>query len=124
MGLARVQTLDAPVTRRHIVLIGVLLGAGFGVWNLLSSLLDPLAEDTIPSRFQATESESLRTFINYHYVTQAPFKILVATTIGGVTGVIGGFFGAWLMVITRRHARCAQNVCDELLLISSSPVHL
>ena len=162
------------MTRRHIVLIGVLLGAGFGVWNLLSSLLDPLAEDTIPAlllfygpmfatwgatafaasrrtgrvtdgikagatvafvsffvfdlavilrvnlflgflterldwqnlmlRFHASEFESLRMFINYHYVTQAPFKILVATTIGAITGVIGGLPGA--------------------RLISSSPVHL
>ncbi len=25
---------------------GLLLGVGFGIWNLLSSLLDPLAEDT------------------------------------------------------------------------------
>ena len=141
-------------------------GHGFGIWNLLSSLLDPLAEDTIPAllmfygpmfaiwgvtafaasrttgrvvdgikagamvafvtfvvfdllvilrvnlfldtlterldwqnlmmRFQASRSESLRTFINYHYVTQAPFKILVATTIGAVTGVIGGLLGTWM----------------------------
>ena len=152
--------------RRQLVHVGVLLGAGFGVWNLFSSLLDPLAEDTIPAlllfygpmfgtwgatafaasrrtgrimdgitagatvafvsflvfdvavilrvnlflgslterldwqnlmlRFHSSESESLRTFINYYYMTQSPFKILVATTIGAVTGLIGGFFGAWL----------------------------
>jgi hypothetical protein len=143
--------------------MGVLFGAGFGVWNLLSSLLDPLAEDTIPAlllfygpmfaawgatgfaasrrtgrvvegiktaaivafisfvvfdlavllrvnlflytltdrldwqtlmtRFRSSGSENMRTFINYHYVTQAPFKILVATMIGAVTGVLGGIIG-------------------------------
>lgn len=30
----------------HPVLLGVLLGAGFGVWNLIATQLDPLAEDT------------------------------------------------------------------------------
>jgi len=38
----------------------------------------------------------LRTYINYHYMTQAPFKILVATTIGVSTGVIGGLLGSKL----------------------------
>jgi hypothetical protein len=150
--------------RRRHVRLGVLLGAGFGAWNLLSSLLDPLAEDTIPAlltfygpmfaawgvtgfvashrtgrvvdgvkaaaivafitflvfdlmvilrvnlflyslterldwqnlmaQFRASGSRSLRRFINYHYVTQAPFKILVATTIGAVTGVVGGGLGS------------------------------
>ena len=164
MGLARVQPLEAAVTPHRIVFLGVLLGAAFGVWNLLSSLLNPLAEDTIPAllsfcgpmfaswgaaafaasrrtgrvvdgiktgttiafvtfvvfdaavslrvnlfldslierldwqnlmlRFQASGSENLRTFINYHYVTQAPFKILVATAIGGVVSVVGGLLGA------------------------------
>ena len=150
--------------RRQLVLRGVLIGVGFGVWNLLSSLFAPLAEDTIPallmfygpmftiwgvtgfaasrktgrvvdgikaaamvafvtfvifdlavilrvnlfldsltdrldwqnlmSRFQTSGSESLRTFVNYHYVTQAPFKIFVATVIGVSTGVIGGLLGS------------------------------
>ena len=54
----------------------MMLGIGLGVWNLLSSLLDPLADDTIPilltfygsmftiqnlmSEFHASGSESLR----------------------------------------------------------------
>jgi hypothetical protein len=149
--------------RRRNVRLGVLLGIGFGIWNLLSSLLHPFAEDTIPAlfmfygpmfaawgtvgfsvsrrtgrwvegtkaaalvafvtfvvfdlmvilrvnlflksltdrldwqnlmqRFRASGSESLRSYINYHYVTGAPFKILVATGIGAVSGVIGGFLG-------------------------------
>ena len=160
LGLARVQALCTDVTARRLAFLGVLLGVGFGIWNLLSSLLDPLAEDTIPAllmfygpmfaswsaiaffaarrtgrvadgikagaivafvtflvfdvmvilrvniflhdltgrldwqnlmlRFHASGSESLRTFINYHYVTGAPFKIFVATVIGAVTGAIGG----------------------------------
>ena len=163
MGLARLLALDTSVTTERLVLLGVLLGVGFGIWNLISSLLDPLAEDTIPAllifygpmfatwgatafaasrrtgrvtdgikagaivafvtflvfdlmvilrvnlfletltgrmdwqnltmRFQASGSDNLRTFINYHYATQAPFKILVATTIGAGTGVIGGVVG-------------------------------
>ena len=34
--------------------------------------------------------ESLRAYANYIFVTGAPFKMLVATTIGTVFGVIGG----------------------------------
>jgi hypothetical protein len=149
--------------QRHLIRLGLLAGVGFGIWNLLNSLLTPLAENTIPAllvfygpmftiwgttgfaasrrtgriidgikaaaivalvtfvvfdlmvilrvnlflysltersdwqtlmrRFQASGSESLRTFIDYNYVTQAPFKILVATTIGAATGVIGGIMG-------------------------------
>src|SRR5687768_3880489 len=33
----------------NVVTLGVLLGVGFGIWNLLHSLLFPLAEDTIPA---------------------------------------------------------------------------
>lgn len=36
------------MTRDRITL-GVLLGIGFGIWNLLSALIAPLAEDTIPA---------------------------------------------------------------------------
>jgi hypothetical protein len=61
------------------------------------------------TRFQVSKSESLRTFINYHYLTQAPFKILVATTIGAVTGVIGGLFGTW-MPGNRAQSRAAQTL--------------
>ena len=145
---------------------GVLIGIVFGVWNLLSSLLDPLADDTIPAllifygpmftawgatgffasrrtgrvvdgikaavvvalvtgivfdvilfvrvnlflhtltdrpdwqnlmaQFRASGSDNLRRFINYHYLTQAPIKILVGMTIGAVTGVIGGLLGGYI----------------------------
>ncbi|HUP41382.1 MAG TPA: hypothetical protein VM115_14760 [Vicinamibacterales bacterium] len=141
----------------------MLLGVVFGIWNLLSSLLDPLADDTIPAllifygpmftawgvagflasrrtarvvdgikaaiivalvtgivfdvllflrvnlflhtltdrpdwqnlmaQFRASGDDSLRRFINYHYLTQAPVKILVGMTIGACTGILGGLFG-------------------------------
>jgi hypothetical protein len=32
--------------RRYPVLLGLLLGVGFGLWNLIATRLDPLAEDT------------------------------------------------------------------------------
>ena len=31
---------------RRILALGLLLGAGFGLWNLIITRLDPLAEDT------------------------------------------------------------------------------
>ena len=36
---------DMP-RQRYQVLLGLLLGAGFGLWNLIATRLDPLAEDT------------------------------------------------------------------------------
>jgi hypothetical protein len=45
-------------------------------------------------RFQASGLDSLRLYVNYEYVTGAPFKILVASTIGAATGLLGGFFGS------------------------------
>ena len=144
---------------------GVLIGIVFGIWNLLHSLLYPLADDTIAAllmfygpmftawgatgffasrgtgrvvdgikaavivalvtgivfdlmlfvrvnlflhtltdradwqnlmaQFRASSSGSLRGFINYHYLTQAPVKILVGMTIGACTGTIGGLLGAY-----------------------------
>jgi hypothetical protein len=43
--------------------------------------------------FKASGFKSLRAYANYRYVTGAPFKILVATMIGAVTGLVGGFLG-------------------------------
>jgi hypothetical protein len=43
--------------------------------------------------FKAGGFKSLRAYANYRYVTGAPFKILVATMIGAVTGLVGGSFG-------------------------------
>jgi hypothetical protein len=149
---------------RSPVLLGLILGAGFGLWNLIATRLNPLADDdlipllvfygpmftiwgiagfgatrrtarildavkvgatvafvtfvvytlavivrvnlfldamsqrpdwqNLMERFQASGFESLRAYANYRYVTGAPFKILVASMIGAVTGLIGGFFGS------------------------------
>jgi len=46
-------------------------------------------------RFRTSGFESFRAFVNYFYLSGAPFKILVATAIGAVTGLIGGAFVAW-----------------------------
>ena len=46
MVLAGLQD-DAAVVTRHLIIRGVLLGIGFGICNLLSSLIAPLADDTI-----------------------------------------------------------------------------
>jgi hypothetical protein len=43
--------------------------------------------------FKASGFKGLRAYANYRYVTGAPFKILVATMIGAVTGSVGGSFG-------------------------------
>ena len=149
---------------RRIIVLGLLLGAGFGLWNLIVTWLDPLAEDApiallmfygpmfaiwglvgfrasrqtrrfldavkggatvafvtfvvfditvivrvnlfldalsrrsdwqnLMVRFQASGFESLRAYANYIYVTGSPFKILVASIIGAVAGLVGGFFGS------------------------------
>ena len=148
---------------RQLILTGVLVGVGFGTWNLLHSFLRPLADDTIPAllmfygpmftiwggvgflaarktgrivdglttavivaivtgivfdvmmllrvniflhalterrdwqnlmaEFRASGADNLRTFVNYHYVTEAPVKILVGATIGALVGVVGGILG-------------------------------
>ena len=40
-------------------------------------------------RFPSSGFENLRVYINWHYVTQAPVKILTALTIGAVVGTAG-----------------------------------
>jgi hypothetical protein len=42
------------------------------------------------ARFNGSGFDSLRTYVNYEYVKGAPFKILVASTIGAVCGFLGG----------------------------------
>ena len=144
--------------------LGLLLGVSFGLWNLMASLSDPLAEDTplallkfygamfavwglaafaaarqtgrvwdgikagitvacvtfvvftiavigrvnlfldltsqrpdwqnLVARFPASGFGSLRTYANYVYLIGAPFKILVASLIGALTGLIGGSLGS------------------------------
>lgn len=153
------------------VLLGLLVGTGFGLWNLIATRLDPLAEDTpialltfygpmfviwgvvgfsasrrtgrlldgvkvgatvalvtflvyvltqfirvnlfldaltergdwqnLMVRFRNSGYESLRWYVNYEGLTGAPFKILVASLIGAVTGSVGGLLGS----ISRRRAR-------------------
>lgn len=53
---------------RSQVRLGLALGAVFGLWNL-------------------------REYVNYEYVTGAPFKILVASVIGAGLGLVGGLLG-------------------------------
>jgi hypothetical protein len=150
---------------RRFVILGLVLGAGFGLWDLIVTFLNPLAEDdpralllfygpmfaiwglagfvaarrtgrildavkvaaivafvtfvifdlaaivrvnlfldalihrsdwqNLLVRFQASGFTNLRMYANYEYITGSPFKILVATLIGSVTGLIGGLF-SWL----------------------------
>jgi len=42
------------------------------------------------ARFNASGFENLRTYVNYEYLKGAPFKILVASTIGAAFGFLGG----------------------------------
>lgn len=150
--------------RPRPAVVGLLLGMGFGSWNLLWTYLHPLADDTIDAllafygpmfaawgvtayvttkrtgalwagikaggivalvtfcvldvlvilranlfldelsgradwrtlmaRFPGSGYGSLRAYINVHYLSQAPFKIFVATLIGVVMGVAGGTIAA------------------------------
>lgn len=149
--------------QRYPVLLGLLIGAAFGLWNLIATKLDPLAEDTpaalllfygpmfvlwglagsvacrrsgrvldgakvgatvafvtfvvyvltqfirvnlfldaltqrsdwqnLMARFQNSGYQSLRWYVNYVGLAGAPFKILVASFIGAVTGLVGGVIG-------------------------------
>ena len=144
----------------RLVVLGVLVGVLFGVWNMLQTWLDPLADDTLLAlltfygpmfaiwgaagfhaarrrgrvrhgivtsamlafvtfvvfsavnlvrvnlffnevigrpdwqnmlvRFQASEFDSIRAFVNYEYLTGAWFKVLAASAIGAITGLVGG----------------------------------
>jgi hypothetical protein len=150
---------------RRFVVLGLILGVGFGLWDLIVTFLDPLAEDdpralllfygpmfaiwglagfvaarrtgrildavkvaaivafvtfvifdvaaivrvnlfldalthrsdwqNLLVRFQSSGFTSLRLYANYEYITGSPFKILVATLIGSVTGLMAGFL-SWL----------------------------
>ena len=42
------------------------------------------------ARFESSGFSSLRTYVNYIYLTGAPFKIFVAASIGAVFGFLGG----------------------------------
>jgi hypothetical protein len=149
--------------RRRSVRLGLLLGAGFGVWNLLVTWLAPLVDDSpatlmgfygpmfavwawagyaavrrtgelrrgaatgalvafvtflvfdltviarvnvfldqlrpradwqnLVARYPSSGFHSFRAYVNYRYVTGAPFKIAVATLVGAGLGALGGAAG-------------------------------
>jgi hypothetical protein len=58
-------------------------------------------------RFHASGANSLRSFVNYDFVTGMPFKVLVASAIGAVTGSVGG-----LVAIVGRRALSAVSVSE------------
>ena len=68
------------------------------VFLRVNLLLDTLSQRSdwqhmVTVRFPASGFRSLRAYVNYEGVTGAPFKLLVATIIGAVTGLVGGFVG-------------------------------
>lgn len=143
--------------------LGIVVGAAFGVWNLVYTALAPLAEDTplalasfygpmfvtwglagfaahrrsgrlmqaikvgaavafatfvvfeisifirvnlfldaisqredwqgLLARYKASGFDSLRAYANYDYAMAAPLKMLTSSTIGAVTGLVGGLVG-------------------------------
>jgi hypothetical protein len=149
---------------RRFIILGMLLGLGFGIWDLIMTQLYPLLDDdpgvlllfygpmfaiwglagfvasrrtgrimdavkvgaivafatfvvfdlavivrvnvfldiltqrsdwqNLLVRFQASGFNNLRAYANYEYITGSPFKILVATMIGAVLGLVGGCFGS------------------------------
>ena len=147
----------------RLVTLGALLGTLFGLWNLLQTWMDPLADDTLLAllnfygpmfalwgiagyrtarqrgsvregvktsallalvtfavfsainllrvnlffseivgrpdwqnmlvRFQASGFHSFRAFVNVEYLTGVWFKVLAASVIGAMTGLVGGLVG-------------------------------
>ena len=74
-------------------------------WNTV--LLDTVSQrfdwqHLMTVRFPASGFKSLRAYVNYEGVTRTPFKILVASMIGAVTGLIGGCFGSLVRRATGR----------------------
>jgi hypothetical protein len=46
------------------------------------------------ARFGESGFDSFRVYVNYVYFTGAPFKLAVATAIGGAAGLVGGLVSA------------------------------
>ena len=158
-----VLPINESTSYRSSAILGVLVGAGFGIWNLIATRLDPLSDDTpvallafygpmfaiwgsagfrasrrtgrlqdgvrvgatvafvtfvvyvitqfvrvnvflealtqradwqnLMTRFRESGFGSLRWYVNYVGLTGAPFKILVASGIGAIMGLIGGVGG-------------------------------
>jgi hypothetical protein len=62
--------------------------------NLFLSELTGRADwQNMMGRFQVSGFDSLRTFVNVDYLKGAPLKIAVASAIGALMGVVGGFVG-------------------------------
>ena len=112
------------------LLDGVTVGAAvalitFVVFTLVvivrvNLLLDTMTRrpdwQNLMARFQASGFESLSVYVNYEYLTGAPFKLLVASMIGAGCGLIGGLFGSHRK---RRHSSLnhltpgAFRLCQE-----------
>lgn len=90
------------------VTFGVFILARIVVVNLLLDTLSQRSDwqNLMMVRFPASGFKSLRVYVNYEGVTGAPLKILVASTIGAVTGLIGGCFGS---LVRRASGRRAQE---------------
>jgi hypothetical protein len=56
----------------------------------LAVMTERPAWQNLIARFNASGFENLRTYVNYEYLKGAPFKIVVACTIGAAFGFIGG----------------------------------
>jgi len=56
--------------------------------------LDPIVRrpdwQNMVARYPESGFESFRAYVNYIYLTGAPFKILVASMIGALSGFVGG----------------------------------
>ena len=160
MRYARLAAREVNRVLRDPRRLGLWIGAVFGVWNLIYSIVSPLAEDTaaallsfygpmflmwgvagfvasteshrlrdairggsivalitfavftlfvgvrdnlllhqltartdwqnLMTRFRASTFDSLRLYVNYTGILGAPFKLLVATVIGAIMGLLGG----------------------------------
>src|SRR5262249_51963375 len=77
------------------------------VFLRVNLFLDTLSERSdwrhmVTVRFPASGFRSLRAYVNYEGMTGAPFKLLAASTIGAVIGLIGGCFGSLVRRATGR----------------------
>ena len=90
-GLLRAVTVGATVAFATFVIFTL------GVILRFNMLLDVISQRddwrNLLLRYQASGFESLRMYANYEYFTGAPFKMLTASTIGAVMGLMGGLVG-------------------------------
>ena len=63
--------------------------------NLSLDLMSQRADwRNLVARFEESGFDSFRVYVNYVYITGAPFKLAVATAIGGAAGLVGGLVRA------------------------------